>query len=156
MAKKNYQVENFDPKKVCRIMAKGQPVSLKYAVELLREIKGKPVSKAEEFINRIIEGKDFLPLRKYNLRIGHKRGEAKSFSKTGKYPQRLCHVFLGLLANLRANADYKGMNSEKLLLLHGFASEGYRRYSNQSQGRISGKRRRKKSCHIELIALEAA
>lgn len=156
LAKKYYQVDSFDAKKTARIMAKNLPVSLKYSVELLREMKGQRVDKMEKFLLRVVEMKDFLPLRKYNRKIGHKKGEAKSFTKSGKYPIRLAKVFLKLLGNLKANADYKGLNAENLLIVHGFASEGSRRYSGQPQGRISGKRRRKKACHVELIALEAS
>ncbi|MBI4045086.1 MAG: 50S ribosomal protein L22 [Candidatus Diapherotrites archaeon] len=155
MAKKNYQA-SFDPKKTCRVIGKNKPVSLKYSTELVREIKGKMVSSAEAFLNRVLEKKDFLPIRRYTSKIGHRKGEAKSFTKTGKYPFKVAKVFLGLLSDLRANADYKGMNAEKLLIVHGFASMGYRRTSNQPQGRISGKARKNKSTHIELIALEAA
>ncbi len=156
MSKKNYQSDSFDPKKTVRIMAKNSPVSLKYSIELLREMKGQKVDKMEKFLQRIIERKDFLPLRKYRKKVAHRRGEAKSFTKTGKYPVRLAKVFLKILANLRANADYKGLDANSLLICHCFASEGFRRYSGQSQGRISGKRRRRKATHIELIALEAA
>ena len=155
MAKKNYQAE-FDAKKTCRVIGTNKPVSLKYSTELIREIKGKPVLSAEAFLNRILEKTDHLPLRRYVSKIGHRKGQARSFTKTGKYPINVAKVFLRLLSDLKANADYKGMNAEKLLIVHGFASLGYRRMSNQPQGRISGKPRKNKSTHIELIALEAA
>lgn len=156
MAKRDYQNDSFDPKKTARIIAASQPVSLKFSVELLREMKGRPLSKSEAFLERILEKKDFLPLRKYNRKVAHRKGEPKSLTKSGRYPLRLARVFLKIISNLKANADYKGMNAKNLLLVHGFASEGLKRFSNQSQGRISGKIRKKKSTHIELVAVEAA
>lgn len=156
MAKRHYQMQNFDDKKVVKIMAKNRPISLKYAAELTREMKGQKVTKIEGLLNRIIVMKDYLPLRKYNKRMGHRKGEAKSKTKIGKYPIRLAKVFLKLLAELKANADYKGFNAENLLITHAFVCEGFRRYSGQSQGRISGKRRRQKAVHVELMAVEAA
>ncbi len=156
MAKKFYQHDVFDAKKTVRVLAKNKPVSLKFAAELIREMKGRRVDYIEGFLNRIIEGKDYLPLRKYKKKVGHRKGEAKSFTKSGKYPAGLCVIFLKILGDLKANADYKGFNAENLLVLHAFASEGIRRYSGQSQGRISGKRRRQKAVHIEVVAMEAA
>lgn len=155
MSKKNYQAE-FDHKKTCRVIGKNKPVSLKYSTEMIREIRGKPVSSVEEYLKRILEKKDHLPLRRYVSKVGHRKGQARSFTKTGKYPINVAKVFLRLLSDLRANADYKGMNADRLLIIHGFASSGYRRMSNQPQGRISGKVRKNKSTHIEIIALEAA
>ena len=60
------------------------------------------------------------------------------------------------LEELKSNADYKGLDAENLLIVHGFASQGYARISFQSQGRISGKRRKRKATHLELIAREAS
>ncbi|MBI2598500.1 MAG: 50S ribosomal protein L22 [Candidatus Diapherotrites archaeon] len=156
MVKKNYQVKISDPKKKAYVMAKNQPVSLKYSVELNREIKGKRIDKAETFLKNILEKKDFLPLRKYVHNIAHRKGKAKSFTKTGKYPKRLAKNYLKILENLKANADYKGLDSENLLIVHAFSSQGFRRASNQKQGRIGGKRHQSKSTHIEIVAVEAS
>ena len=156
MVKKTYQITISNPAKVARVMVKNQPVSLKYSTELIREIKGKKVSKAERFLNNILTHQEFLPLRKYVRKIGHKKGNAKSFTKIGRYPQNLAKTFLKILASLKSNADYKGLDSQNLLIVHGFASMGFSRTAFQSQGRISGKKRKRKSAHIEIVAVEAA
>ena len=61
-----------------------------------------------------------------------------------------------MLNSVKANADYKGLNEENLIIIHAFSSQGFRRRSAQSQGRISGKRRKRKSTHMEVIVREAA
>jgi len=96
-----------------------------------------------------------LPLRKYNKKIGHKKGEAKLFSKIGRYPKRTLKAFVEILNTVQANADYKGLDSENLIITHMFASQGFQRTSYQSQGRISGKRRKNKSVHLEVVVMEA-
>lgn len=156
MVKKNYQIEISSPKKMAKVMAKNQKVSLKYSTELIREIKGKKVGKVERFLHDIIEQKDFLPLRKYVKKTGHRKGRSRSFTKVGRYPKRLAQNFLRILDSLKANADYSGLDSDNLLIVHGFASMGFGRASYQSQGRISGKKRKRKSTHIEIVAVEAA
>ncbi|MCX8158574.1 MAG: 50S ribosomal protein L22 [Candidatus Diapherotrites archaeon] len=157
MVKKNYQTElQIDEKKIVKAMLKNKPISTKYAIELCRELKNKPINKAERFLRDIVEMKRFLPLRKYNKKVPHRRGNAISKTKSGKYPVKTAKVFLELLQNLKANADYKGLDSEKLILKHLFASYGFRRITFQPQGRISGKRRKKKSTHLEAMAVEGA
>src|SRR3989338_4502147 len=156
MVKRAFQVQALHGKKVARVIAKNAHVSLKYSTELLREIKGIRVDRAERFLNNILEEKEFLPLRKYKKKVGHRKGASKSFTKSGRYPKRLAKVFLKALEELKSNADYKGLDAENLLIVHGFASQGYARISFQSQGRISGKRRKRKATPLELIAREAS
>ncbi len=156
MVKKNYQVQLMQHKKTARAMMKNRPVSLKYSVEIISNIKGKRLDKALEWLDRIIRGEEYLPIRKYMKKMGHRKGEAKGFTKTGKYPFRCLKAFVELLKSAKANADYKGLDSENLLITHMFASQGFHRVSYQAQGRISGKMRKSKSTHLEIIVREAA
>ncbi len=156
MVKKNYQAMQESHEKTARAIGKNKPVSTKYATEICREIKGKPVSKIEDYLKRVIEHKDFIPLKKYNKKVGHRKGDSKSGVKSGRYPENTCKAFLDILESVKANADFKGLDAEKLLIIHAFASEGFRRNSYQSKGRIAGKRRKKKSTHIEIVVMEAA
>lgn len=155
MVKKEYQVKVRDEKKAAKAIAKNQQVSTKYATEMCREIKAKKLSKVEKKLQRIIEKEEFLPLRTYNKKVAHRKGETKSGVKSGRYPEKLCKVFLKLLETVKANADFKGLDSENLLITHCFASRGFARRSTQPKGHIAGKRRRAKSTHIEIIVMEA-
>ncbi|HIH10223.1 MAG TPA: 50S ribosomal protein L22 [Candidatus Diapherotrites archaeon] len=155
MVKKAYQVAQVQRKGTASAMMKNKPVSLKYSVEIISNIKGMRVDKAIEYLKRILSMEEYLPLRKYNRKIGHKKGEAKGFTKVGKYPLRCVGAFIELLENVKANADYKGLDSDNLIITHMFASQGFARRSNQAQGRISGKARKRKSAHIEIVVREA-
>ncbi len=158
MVKKNYQValSDSDRKKTAMAVAKNANMSLKYATEIIREIRGKPLGAAEKFLNNVIEQKEFLPLRQYRKNVAHRKGEAKSGVKSGRYPQKTCKAILGVLESVKANADYKGLDEDKLLIVHAFASQGFARMSHQPQGHIGGKPRKKKSVHFEVIVREAA
>jgi large subunit ribosomal protein L22 len=155
MVKKGYQAKVRDEKKAAKAIAKNQPVSLKYATEMCREIKGKKLNNVQKRVKRILEKEEFLPLRKYNKKVAHRKGNAVSGVKSGRFPEKVCNVFLSLLDSVKANADFKGLDSENLLISHCFASRGFARRSVQSKGHISGKRRRRKSAHIEVIVMEA-
>ncbi|MBN2127029.1 MAG: 50S ribosomal protein L22 [Candidatus Diapherotrites archaeon] len=154
MAKKNYHCE-FNEKTDARAVASNQPASLKYSTQIIREIKGKTMKRAEAFLQNVTERKEFIPLVKYTSGAGHKKGDAKNGAKAGRYSDRTCEVFLNLLNSVKANADYKGLDKEKLLIKNVFASTGYQKISYQKQGRIAGKRRKRKSVHLEIVVTEA-
>jgi large subunit ribosomal protein L22 len=155
MVKKNYNIqEKLNEKITAKAIKTNANISLKYATEIIREIKGKKVQKAEKFLENIIQKKDFLPLRKYIRKIPHRKGKAKSKTKTGRYPVKAAKAFLEIIESAKANADYKGLETEKLFIKHGFASMGFRRTKHQPKGRIAGKIRKKKSTHIEIILQE--
>ncbi len=154
MVKKNYYCE-FNEKKDARAISANQPASLKFSTQIIKVIKGKPLKRAEEFLQNVLDRKEFIPLVKYNEGVGHRRGDSKNGVKTGRYSDKTCKVFLNLLNSVKANADYKGLNTEKLLVKDAFVSKGYQRISYQNQGRIAGKRRKKKSVHLEIVVTEA-
>jgi large subunit ribosomal protein L22 len=154
MTKRKYYCPEAKHKKTAQTMAKNQPASLKYTTELIHQIKGKPINKAIQFLEDIIEQKRYLPLKKYKKKIGHRKGTAQNQTKTGRYPKKTAQIIIKILQTLQANADYKGMDKENLILKNAFTSQGHSKITHQTQGRISGKQRKKKSIHIEAIAVE--
>ncbi len=153
MVKKTYQAE-IAGESTARAFTANSNISLKYATEICREIRGKPLNKAEAFLERVLAHEDFLPLKKFNRKVAHRKGESKSGVKSGRYPKKPCTAFISLLESVKSNADFKGLDTEKLLIVHTFASQGFSRYSFQPKGRIAGKRRKRKATHIEVIVRE--
>ncbi|MEM4598367.1 MAG: 50S ribosomal protein L22 [Candidatus Diapherotrites archaeon] len=154
LVKMSYQIKDFDEKSTAKAMLKNRPISLKYATEICNQIKGLPVEKAEKILQEISEMKQYLPLKKYHKKVPHRKGKAINGQKAGRYPINTCKAFLELISYAKANAENKGLDTEKLIIKHLFASQGYRRFSMQPKGRIAGKRRRKKSTHIEIVLQE--
>ncbi|MBU2100077.1 50S ribosomal protein L22 [Candidatus Micrarchaeota archaeon] len=153
MTKKNYNLqEKINEKKTAKAIKTNANASLKYSTEISREIKGKSVKRAEEFLQNITEKKEHLPLRKYLKKVPHRKGKGQT--KTGRYPQKTVKAFLELIQTAKSNADYKGLETEKLIVKHAFASMGYSRMSHQSKGKIGGKSRAKKSAHLEIVLQE--
>ncbi|MBN2066887.1 MAG: 50S ribosomal protein L22 [Candidatus Diapherotrites archaeon] len=155
MVKKNYQKQFRNEKKLAKAIAKNQAISLKYATEMCRELQGMNLEKAVAMVQRIAEKKEFLPLRKYRKKVAHRKGQAKSGVKSGRFPESTCRVFLKLLESVKSNADFKGLDPENLVIVHCFASKGFRRRGIQPKGRIGGKVRKRKSCHVEIAVIEA-
>jgi large subunit ribosomal protein L22 len=154
MVKTKYQAKVGRESRTAKATLKNANVSLKSATELFREIKGQPVDKAIKKIQRIAAKEEALPLRKYNKKVAHRKGDAKSGVKSGRYPVKTAKKFAELLELAKSNADFKGLDTERLLVLHGHASMGFSRQTTQPKGRIGGKVRQRKSAHLEVIVTE--
>lgn len=141
---------------MARAISTNRPASVKYSMEISRAIKGKKLSAAQQFLEDVMEQKRFLSLKVYNKKVAHRKGNSVDGVKSGRYPIKTCRQWVKLLKNVRSNADVKGLSIEKLKVVHANATKGFARMSNQSQGRISGKRREAKSSHLEIIVCEVS
>jgi large subunit ribosomal protein L22 len=154
MAKTNYQAIVGKESKTAKAMITNAEGSLKYSTEICNQIKGKTVEKALAWLIRIKNHEEYLPLRMYNKKVAHRKGDAKAGVKSGRYPEKTIQTFINLLESAKSNADFKGLDEENLTIIHAFASMGINRYSYQSKGKIGGKARRKNSTNIEVIVSE--
>ena len=154
MANGNYQAEVGKASKTARAFISNAPISVKYSVELCNQIKTKPVNQAIEFMKRIIAHEEYLPLKTYHKKVAHRKGDSREGVKSGRYPEKVCNGFISLLELAKANADFKGLDSEKLLIIHAYANMGMNRFSYQSKGKIAGKARRRNATNIEVIVQE--
>ena len=155
MVKENYQIELGNESKLAKARHANAVASIKFSTEIAREIKGKRLDWAEQWLNRVLKHEDYIPLRVYHKKVPHRKGQSKSFGKAGRYAHKTVAVFLKLLKAVKANADFKGLDADNLLIVHTFVSMGFRRMSNQAKGKISGKSRQSKAAHIELVVREA-
>ncbi|MDD3159684.1 MAG: 50S ribosomal protein L22 [Candidatus ainarchaeum sp.] len=153
MSKKNYQADVGKDSKIAKARMTNANISLKYSTEICNQIKGLNVDKVIDWMNRIINHEEYLPLKMYNKKVAHRKGDAKNGSKSGRFPQKTISEFIKLLELVKSNADFKGLD-ENLTIIHAFASKGVSRYSHQSKGKIGGKARRKNATHIEVIVSE--
>jgi len=154
MAKRDYQAEVGKESKKAKALITNANVSLKYSTEVCNQIKGKLVEKMIAWLIRIERHEEFLPLKRYNKKVGHRKGDSKNGEKAGRYPEMTVRAFINLLELAKNNADFKGLDPEKLIILNAFASKGFTRMSYQSKGKISGKARRVNATHIEVIVQE--
>jgi len=154
MVKKEYQARVGKEGRTAKARTNNANISLKYSTEICKQVKGKKVAKMEAWLNRILAKEDFLPLKRYNKKVAHRKGASKAGVKSGRYPQKTIKAFLSLIESVKANADFKGLDEEKLTIIHAFASKGMSRYSYQSQGKIGGKARRKNATHVEITVSE--
>lgn len=121
------------------------PISTKHAIELCSFMKGKEISKIKDTLNKVLEEKAVIKLKRFY----HKRGHKKGHLGPGFYPKKASLHFLQLLKTLEGNAKNKGINSELLKIEKAIAN---RASVSWHYSRHRG--RRMKRTHVEIYASE--
>ncbi|AGK60159.1 LSU ribosomal protein L22P [Archaeoglobus sulfaticallidus PM70-1] len=139
MARVRYAYEPEDPTKAAKAMGYEMPISFKHAVEICSEIKGMKIDEAIRFLEEVAEMKRAVRFKKYYKKVGHKSGLDKWFA--GRYPQKAARYILKVIKNLEANADYKGIEKDRLIITHAQAKKGrvLKRFTPRAFGRATPK-----------------
>lgn len=139
-----YSFQNFDPKTMVRVAGRNLAISHKASYELTAFIKNKNVDSVIRALESVINLELVVPYRRYNRDVAPKAGVGP-----GRYPVKAAIVTIKLLKNLKGAARSKGLDLQKLTIIHATATKGpvRRRY-----GRKIGLER--KNTHIELVAKE--
>lgn len=149
-----YAYQGYDPSTQVRVSLREVDISPKDAREVCRALKGLSLDRARALLEEVLRLKRPIAFRRYKKEGSHRRGLEGFHS--GAFPQKVVKKLLGLLDNLEAVADYKGLSPERLLIVHAAAYPGVKlkRFQPRAFGRSSPKNRA--LVHVELVAQEAA
>ena len=127
-------------------------ISPKAAREICEAIRGMELDAARRFLQDVIDKKRPVPYRRYKKEVSHKAGIQGWYA--GRYPVKAAAEILKILNSLEANADDRGLDTERLKIIHAAANRGrlIKRYIPRAFGRSSP--RFDKLCHVELAAEE--
>ena len=139
-----------DESKLAKGMGVGLNMSFKHSVTVCDRIRNMELSKAINLLELVISKERPIPFKRFRTGVGHRRGDGKE--TIAKYPQKAASEILKVLRNVEANADYKGLDTEKLKLTHIEAHKGARRRRIKPRGRW--KLWRTELVHIQAIAKE--
>ncbi len=127
-----------------RAVGIGLPISVKHSVEVCRFIRGKELGAAKKMLEEVIRMKKAVPYKRFNFDLGHKSG-----MMSARYPVKTCKQILKLLESVEVNAQFKGMNTSQLEIVHIAAHKSAEPYH---PGRFRG--RKMKRAHVEVIVQE--
>jgi len=137
-----YSYQDFDGKTMARANGANLTISLKKTVETARELKGKKVSTAIDYLEKVMATKAVVPFRRYRAEMGHKRGAGID---TGGFPVKVAEEIIRLLKSAQKNASDLELG-ENLYVISVSGRKGPTRYK---PGRMSG--RKAKSTSVEVI-----
>jgi large subunit ribosomal protein L22 len=139
MPKWGYSIteEELDPEKTVRASGRELRVSHKLAREVCKTIKGMKLTHAKQYLKDVISKKKAVPVRRFRKKAGHRHGLTKAFA--GRYPIKASEKILKILNGAEANAENKGLDTERLRIIHASAYPGIKvkRYTPRAQGRMT-------------------
>ena len=149
MPKWGYSIVGLDPDTTVRASGREVRVSHKAAREVCKTIRGMKLDEAKDFLQQVILKRRPVPFRRFSKKVGHRRGLQKAYA--GRYPVKAAQKVLEVLEGAEANAEYKGLDVERLRIIHASAYPGMkiRRYIPRAFGRASP--RFETLCHLELV-----
>lgn len=119
-------VLNPKPEKSVKVYGRGLRISAKKSTEICRAITGMTLPKAQAFVEGLVTQK---------------------ISLNRKYHTNTATEILSLLKSAEANAEFKGLNAERMFL-HASAHEGFQ-YMTPRRFKSRGQRR--KIAHVQII-----
>jgi large subunit ribosomal protein L22 len=131
--------EELDQEKTVKASGREVRVSHKHAREICRTVKGMMLNQAKTYLLDVMEKKKAVPFRRYQKKAGHRRGLDKAFA--GRYPIKAAEKILKIIQGAQANAENKGLDVDKLRIIHAAAYPGMKvkRFTPRAHGRASPK-----------------
>ena len=77
---------------------------------------------ARAYLEDVIALKRAIPFKRYRRNVAHRHGLVGW--DAGRYPEKAAKAVLIVLDNALANAEYKGMESEKMRIFHAGTKKG--------------------------------
>lgn len=115
---KGYTADS-NPENSAKALGKEIPISPKLSREVCGMIRGMKVDRAVAILEGIIAIETPVPLKRYNKRVSHKPGVGP-----GRYPKKVAQATLGVLNSAIANAEYKGLSKDNMVISTITASRG--------------------------------
>jgi len=152
MPKWGYSITELEPDRTVKASGRELRVSPKHAREVCKTIKGMKLDQAKEYLRQVVLKKKPVPFRRHKKKVGHRHGIEKA--SAGRYPVKAAQKILRVLESAEINAEYKGLDVERLRIIHASAYPGMKikRYIERAFGRSSP--RFETLCHVELVLEE--
>lgn len=152
MPNRGYSFAGLDDESTAKTSGRDLRVSPKAAREICHTLKRMWLRDARRLLQDVVEKRRPIPYRRHRKEVAHRAGIDGWYA--GRYPVKAAQVCLRLLDSLEANAEHKGLDIERLRIVHAAAQRArvLKRYIPRAFGRSSPDFER--LCHIELAVRE--
>ncbi len=135
-----------------RAMGMELHISPKHAREICRTLRGMRANLARAFLEDVIALKKPVPFKRYRRNVAHRHGLVGW--DAGRYPEKAAKAVLVVLDNALANAEYKGMESDKMRIYHAGTLKGrtIRGWMPRAMGRATPKNT--ETVSVEMVLTE--
>jgi large subunit ribosomal protein L22 len=149
-----YSIKEIEPERTVRCSGRELRISPKAATEICRSIRGMKVSEAKRFLESVIAGTRSVAYKRYKKEVPHKSLEERWHA--GRFPVAAASRILALLEQLESNAEYKGLDLDKLRIIHAASQRGMkiRKFIPRAMGRSTPYFN--VLTHVELVGYEGS
>ena len=147
-----YSFTAYEGDHMARVSGRELRISPKAAREICRYVNHMDLHKAQVFLEKVVVKEQAVPYRRHRKEVSHKRGLQGWYA--GKYPVKAAQQVLKMFDELNSNAEEKGLDTERLRIIHAAAHRGrvLKRYFPRAMGRSSPNS--EMLCHIEIVVEE--
>jgi large subunit ribosomal protein L22 len=151
MGRFKYAFQNYDATRHVRSSLREKDISHKHAREVAVAIKGLSIEKARDYLQAVINKDRAVAFRRFKNQVGHKSDPGMM---SGRYPQKTAKEFIKVLDNLESNAEYKGMDLDRIKIVNATVHKGVtvKRFIPRAMGRATPKN--DVLTHVELVGQE--
>lgn len=141
---------------VSAVKARGSDlrVHFKNTHETGAAIRGMTLSRAQRYLQNVIEKKEIVPFRRFKIGVKGKPQCNNWKVPVGRWPKKSAQFLLGLLKNAESNAELQGIDTENLIVEHVQVNKAIRgrRRTFRAHGRINAYM--SQPCHVEMFLTE--
>jgi large subunit ribosomal protein L22 len=142
--------QKSDPATTARAIGRDIDISPKHSEAICDHIRGWPLERAKDFLGEVVEEKKAVPFRRYGS-APHRKGRVGP----GRFPKKAAAAILRVLAGAEANAEYKGLTVDEMVITHIATNQGRttESYFRRARGRSTPKNRQ--TVNVEVILRES-
>ncbi len=124
-------------------------ISPKKAYEVLNAIRGLPLDRARTFLEEVVAMTRPVPFRRYNQEVSHKPATGP-----GRYPQKVAAEILAVLENASENAEYEGLDADRLFVRVASSARGQIRPKSMPRAHGRATAWNEQTTNIEIVLAE--
>jgi len=149
-----YSRQPAEPTKSAKCRSDDQRVHFKNTYETARACRGLNILKAINYMERVLDHTSIIPFRRFTGGPGRQAMCKVHKHYNGRFPEKSVRHVMGLLKNLKSNAESKGLDVERCQISHVATQRAVngRRRTYRAHGRISPYLA--SNCHVEFHLVE--
>ncbi len=149
MGDRGYTYARSAQASVARARGDELPISPKKTYEVLNAIRGLPLERARTVLEDAAALRHAIPFRRYNQETAHHRGTGP-----GRYPKKVCEAVLAVLKNAEANAEFDGLDTDRLFVRVAASSRGTIRKASMPRAHGRATPWNEQTTHVEIVLEE--
>lgn len=149
---KKYSVK-ITPDQIAKAYAPEQKMSWKKSVEVARFIKGMTLKQAKSWLEDVVKLKKPIPVKTFTKKQAHHATPWRGWA-VAKWPVKVAKRYLQLLENLENNAKFKGLDVDRLVIIHAAAHKGIKIPNIMPRAFGRATRFDEQTVNLEIVAVE--